>query len=32
MNYTKLSIEERCCLRKYYNEGNNLRKIAELTG
>ena len=32
MNYTKLSIEERCCLRKYYNEGNSLRKIAELTG
>ena len=30
MNYTKLSIEERCCLRKYYNEGNSLRKIAEL--
>ena len=32
MNYTHLSIEERCCLRKYYNEGNSLRKIAELTG
>lgn len=32
MNYTKLSIEERCCLRKYYTEGNSLRKIAELTG
>ena len=32
MNYTHLSIEERCCLRKYYNEGNSLRKIAELMG
>ena len=32
MNYTHLSIEERCCLRKYYNEGNSLRKIAKLLG
>lgn len=32
MNYTHISIEERCCLRKYYNEGNSLRKIAELMG
>ena len=32
MNYTHLSIEERCCLRKYYNEGNSLRKIAKLRG
>ena len=32
MNYTHLSIEERCCLRKYYNEGISLRKIAELLG
>ena len=32
MNYTHLSIEERCCLRKYYNEGNSLRKTAELMG
>ena len=32
MNYTHLSIEERCCLRKYYNEGNGLRKIAKLLG
>ena len=27
MNYTHLSIEERCCLRKYYNEGISLRKM-----
>ena len=32
MNYTHLSIEERCCLRKYYNEGNSLGKIAKLLG
>ena len=32
MNYTHLSIEERCCLRKYYNEGDSLRKIAKLLG
>ena len=32
MNYTHLSIEERCCLQKYYNEGISLRKIAELLG
>ena len=32
MNYTHLSIEERCCLRKYYNEGNSIRKIAKLLG
>ena len=24
MNYTHLSIEERCCLRKYYNDALNL--------
>ena len=22
MNYNHLTIEERCCIRKYYNEGN----------
>ena len=23
MNYNHLTIEERCCIRKYYNEGKN---------
>ena len=32
MNYRHLSIEERCCIRQYYNEGMSYRKIAELIG
>lgn len=32
MNYHHLSIEERCCIRKYYMEGLSLRRIAELIG
>ena len=32
MNYRHLSIEERCCIRQYYNEGISYRKIAELIG
>ena len=29
MNYAHLGIEERCCLRKYYNEGNkNCKSVA----
>ena len=31
MNYTHLGIEERCCLRKYYNEGNKNCKMLHLT-
>ena len=32
MSYTHLTIEERCCIRKYYVEGLSYRKIAELIG
>jgi IS30 family transposase len=32
MNYTHLTIEERCCLREYYNQGYSYRKIAKLLG
>lgn len=32
MNYTHLSIEERCCIRKYYVEGKSYREIARLVG
>lgn len=32
MSYTHLTIEERCCIRKYYNEGLSYRKIGELIG
>lgn len=32
MNYHHLTIEERCCLREYYNKGYSYRKIAELLG
>jgi len=32
MNYRHLSIEERCCIRQYYNEGMSYRKIAEMIG
>lgn len=30
MNYHHLTIEERACLRKFYNEGLSFRKIAKL--
>ncbi len=32
MNYHHLTIEERSCIRKYYVEGLNYRKIAQLIG
>lgn len=32
MSYTHLTIEERCCIRKYYVEGLSYRKIAKLVG
>ena len=32
MNYNHLTIEERCCIRKYYNEGKSFREIADLVG
>ena len=32
MNYHRLTIEERCCLREYYLKGYSYRKIAELIG
>ena len=32
MNYHHLTIEERCCIRKYYLEGLSYRKIAQLVG
>ena len=32
MNYTHLTIEERCCLREYYKKGYSYRKIAKLIG
>ena len=32
MNYHHLTIEERCCIRKYYKDGMSYRKIAELVG
>ena len=32
MNYHHLTIEERCCIRKYYNDGISYRKIAALIG
>ena len=32
MSYTHLTIEERCCIRKYYLEGLSYRKIAKLVG
>lgn len=30
MNYTHLTIEERCCLREYYLQGKSYREIAKL--
>lgn len=32
MSYKHFSIEERCCLRKYYMEGKSYREIAKLLG
>ena len=32
MSYHHFTIEERCCLREYYNKGYSYRKIAELLG
>ena len=32
MNYHHLTIEERCCIRKYYKDGMSYRKIAALIG
>ena len=32
MSYKHLTIEERCCIRKYYNDGLSYRKIAEMIG
>lgn len=32
MSYKHFSIEERCCLRKYYVEGKSYREIAKLLG
>ncbi|MBQ5994936.1 MAG: IS30 family transposase [Clostridia bacterium] len=32
MSYNHLTIEERCCIRKFYVEGLSYRKIAELVG
>ena len=32
MNYHHLTIEERCCLREYYQKGYSYRKIAKLMG
>lgn len=32
MSYKHLTIEERCCIRKYYNDGLSYRKIAKLIG
>ena len=32
MNYHHLTIEERCCIQKFYNDGLSYRQIAELIG
>ena len=32
MSYIHLTIEERCCLREYYNKGLSYREIANLMG
>ncbi|MCR5523473.1 MAG: helix-turn-helix domain-containing protein [Clostridia bacterium] len=32
MSYKHLTIEERCCIRKYYKNGLIYRKIAEMIG
>ena len=32
MNYHRLSIEERSCIRKYYVDGLSYREIARLIG
>ena len=30
MSYIHLTIEERCCISKFYNEGKSIREIAKL--
>lgn len=32
MNYTHLTIEERCCIREFFNNGKSFREIASLIG
>ena len=32
MNYTHLTIEERCCIREFYKKGKSYREIAKLIG
>ena len=32
MNYNHLTIEERCCIREFYNKGKSFREIAVLIG
>lgn len=32
MNYSHLSIEERCCIRDYYKNCKSYREIAKLIG
>lgn len=32
MNYSHLSVEERCCIRDYYKNGKSYREIAKLIG
>lgn len=32
MDYIHLTIEERCCIRTFYNEGKSIRTIAKLVG
>ncbi|MDY4560074.1 MAG: helix-turn-helix domain-containing protein [Eubacteriales bacterium] len=32
MNYNHLTIEERRCIRKYYNDGKSFREIGKLIG
>ena len=31
-HYNHLTIDERCCIRKFYNDGKSLREIAKLIG
>lgn len=31
-HYNHLTIDERCCIRKFYNDGKSLREIARLIG
>ena len=32
MNYTHLTIEERCCIQDFYIKGKSFREIAKLIG